>query len=214
MCIFALMNAEINQEDGRMLPVMEQFPSLQGEGVNTGKAAWFVRLGGCDVGCSFCDVKESWDPNMHPMIPADNIVENAVASKLGSVVLTGGEPMKWNLDYLTGELHQKGILIYLETSGSEEPSGTFDWVCLSPKRGTVMHAAWPAMADELKVIIQEESDTVFAEGIARQVKPSCVIQLQPEWSLRNIILPFLVRYISEHPKWRLSVQTHKYIKIP
>jgi len=211
---FATMNSDMENEEGRMLPVMEQFPSLQGEGVNTGKAAWFVRLGGCDVGCSFCDVKESWNPELHPLIPADNIVENAVQSGLGAVVLTGGEPLKWNLDYLTSALHARSIEIYLETSGSEAPSGKFDWICLSPKKSVAVHPYWLANAHELKVIIEEENDTVFAERTAAAVSDTCVIQLQPEWSVRNVILPYLVRYINEHPRWRLSVQTHKYIKIP
>lgn len=209
-----MMNSEDMSVDGRMLPIMEQFPSLQGEGVNTGKAAWFVRLGGCDVGCSFCDVKESWNPDLHPMLPAENIVTEAIASKLGAVVLTGGEPMKWNLDYLTAELHRNGIRIFLETSGSEKPSGNVDWICLSPKKGTSVHSYWLQNAHELKVIIEEENDMVFAEALARQINSACIIQLQPEWSVRNKILPFLVQYISEHPEWRLSVQTHKYIKIP
>lgn len=209
-----MMNSEDMSVDGRMLPVMEQFPSLQGEGVNTGKAAWFVRLGGCDVGCSFCDVKESWNPELHPLIPADNIVTEAINSKLGAVVLTGGEPMKWNLDYLTAELHLNDVSIFLETSGSEQPSGNFDWICLSPKKGTAVHPYWLQNAHELKVIIENENDMVFAEALAGQINSSCIIQLQPEWSVRNKILPFLVQYISEHPVWRLSVQTHKYIKIP
>lgn len=208
------MNSEINQDDGRLLPVMEQFSSLQGEGVNTGKAAWFVRLGGCDVGCSFCDVKESWNPELHPLLPADGIVENAVSSKLGAVVLTGGEPLKWSMDYLTAELHKNNIFIYLETSGSERPSGSFDWICVSPKKGMTVHPYWFENAHELKVIIQGENDMVFAEELAARVNSSCIIQLQLEWSVRNEILPYLVRYISENPKWRLSVQTHKYIKIP
>lgn len=208
------MNSEDNSVEGRMLPVMEQFPSLQGEGLNTGKAAWFVRLGGCDVGCSFCDVKESWNPELHPLLPADEIVKNAKASNLGAVVLTGGEPLKWNLDYLTQELHNKGIYICLETSGSESPSGSFDWICLSPKKGSSVHPYWLENAHELKIIIETETDMVFAEELARRVGSGCTIQLQPEWSVRDKMLPFLVRYITEHPEWRLSVQTHKYIKIP
>lgn len=208
------MNSEESSVDGRMLPVMEQFPSLQGEGINTGKAAWFVRLGGCDVGCSFCDVKESWNPELHALLPADDIVENAKSSKLGAVVLTGGEPLKWNLDYLTEELSKNGIYICLETSGSERPSGRFDWICLSPKKGTAIHSFWLENAQELKIIIEEETDMVFAEELAARVGTGCIVQLQPEWSVRDKMLPFLVRYITEHPEWRLSVQTHKYIKIP
>jgi len=208
------MNSELSKTDGRMLPVMEEFPSLQGEGVNTGKAAWFVRLGGCDVGCSFCDVKESWNADIHPLSPADGIVENVVKSKIGAVVLTGGEPMKWNLDYLTGELHKKSITIFLETSGSEKPSGTFEWICISPKKGTIVDSYWFEHANELKVIIQNENDMVFAEELSNRVNAGCIIQLQPEWSVRNQIMTYLVQYVIDHPKWRLSVQTHKYIKIP
>lgn len=208
------MNDIHEKGDGTLLPVMEQFLSLQGEGSNTGKAAWFIRLGGCDVGCSFCDVKESWNPDLHPMIPVDEIVENAVASKTGAVVLTGGEPLLWNLDQLTTVLQQNKIAIFLETSGSEPPTGDFDWICLSPKQGSVVDPFWFQAAHELKVIVTQESDIAFAEEMAKKVHFRCIKQLQPEWSVRHNILPFLVRYISEHPSWRLSVQTHKYIKIP
>ena len=207
------MNREEKSEVEKMLPVMEQFPSLQGEGINTGKAAWFVRLGGCDVGCSFCDVKESWNPSLHPLVHVNEVVENAIRSNLGAVVLTGGEPLKWKLDYLIDELHKNNIEIFLETSGSEKPSGVFDWICLSPKKGTVIHPYWLSNANELKVIIENKNDTVFAEELAEKINSECIIQLQPEWSVRNTILPFLVQYILKNPKWRLSVQTHKYINI-
>ncbi|PKP03618.1 MAG: 7-carboxy-7-deazaguanine synthase QueE [Bacteroidetes bacterium HGW-Bacteroidetes-6] len=200
--------------DGLMLPLMEQFLSLQGEGVNTGRAAWFIRLGGCDVGCSFCDVKESWNPDLHPLVPANEIVEAAAESKAGSVVITGGEPLMWNLDHLTSELKSKGIAIFVETSGSEAPSGTFDWICLSPKKGQIINDFWFSAAGELKIIIETESDFVFAENLAKRVNNRCILLLQPEWSVRDKILPLIIRYISKNPDWRLSVQTHKYIKIP
>ncbi len=193
---------------------MEQFASLQGEGTNTGLAAWFIRLGGCDVGCSFCDVKESWDPNLHPLVSTDEIVEAAVQSNAGSVVITGGEPLKWNLDYLTSQLKINGISIFVETSGSEAPSGTFDWICFSPKKGQAIHDFCLSAAGELKVIIENETDIEFAEQMAKKVNNRCILLLQPEWSLRDKILPVIIRYISMNPKWRLSVQTHKYIKIP
>ncbi len=197
-----------------MLPVMEQFVSLQGEGVNTGRPAWFIRLGGCDVGCSFCDVKESWNPNLHPLTPTGEIVKQASQSGTRSVVITGGEPMMWNLDDLCDRLHAEGISIFLETSGSEEPSGDFDWICLSPKQGTYVHPFWFHAASELKVIISSTDDFQFAEEMAAKTAPGCIRQMQPEWSARHNILPDLIRYIQEHPAWRLSVQTHKYIKIP
>ncbi|NLL27734.1 MAG: 7-carboxy-7-deazaguanine synthase QueE [Bacteroidales bacterium] len=203
-----------NTSSGKMLPVMEQFASLQGEGINTGKAAWFVRLGGCDVGCSFCDVKESWNPNLHQLTPCDEIINNAVNSKLGAVVLTGGEPLQSNLDYLCNKLHEKNIKIFLETSGSEPFSGCFDWICLSPKKNTKIFNCWFEEANELKVIIESKNDMVFAEEMAKHVNENCIIQLQPEWSKKDEITPFLVDYIISNPCWRLSVQTHKYIKIP
>jgi organic radical activating enzyme len=208
------MKSTQDTNDGLMLPLMEQFASLQGEGTNTGLAAWFIRLGGCDVGCSFCDVKESWDPNLHPLVSTDEIVEAAVQSNAGSVVITGGEPLKWNLDYLTSQLKINGISIFVETSGSEAPSGTFDWICFSPKKGQAIHDFWFSAAGELKVIIENETDIEFAEQMAKKVNNRCILLLQPEWSLRDKILPVIIRYISMNPKWRLSVQTHKYIKIP
>lgn len=210
---FCTMIEPMEDQHG-LLPVMEQFASLQGEGVNTGRPAWFVRVGGCDVGCSFCDVKESWNPDIHPLTSTDEIVRQAVESGTRSVVITGGEPMLYQLDDLCDKLHAEGMSIFLETSGTEPPSGDFDWICLSPKKGNPVHPFWLHAASELKVIIRCEEDFAFAESMSSKVPMSCMRQLQPEWSVRHNILPIMVRYILKHPTWRLSVQTHKYIKIP
>lgn len=208
------MNKEEKVYSDEYLPVMEQFYSIQGEGVNTGKAAWFVRISGCDVGCSFCDIKESWNPELCPPIHIDTIIEDALSVNAKAVVLTGGEPMLNNLDKLTSKLKMNGIEIFLETSGSEKFSGTFDWICLSPKSGTIIESIWFEKADEMKIIIEKTSDFDFAESLRAKIKPQCNLLLQPEWSVAKNILPEIIVYIKNHPYWRLSLQTHKYINIP
>lgn len=196
------------------LPIMEQFYSLQGEGINTGKAAWFVRIGGCDVCCSFCDIKESWNPEHFPKTHYSIVVENAIAAGAKSVVLTGGEPMRCNLDVLTSALKLAGIEIFLETSGSEPFSGNFDWICVSPKRDHRVLDEWFDKVDELKVVVVDESDFARAESFVGKVNPNCSMLLQPEWSVSKKILPMIVDYIKKNPLWRLSLQSHKYISIP
>ena len=201
-------------EDGRLLPLMEEFYTIQGEGYNTGKAAYFIRLGGCDVGCHWCDVKESWDAGLHPLTPADIIVQNASKYPSKAVVVTGGEPLIYNLDYLTGELQQKGIKTFIETSGAYPLSGQWDWICLSPKKfkgpvpGIAIHA------HELKVIVFNKSDFAFAEDYAKIVSPACKLYLQPEWSRSKEMTPLIVDYVMNNPKWEISLQTHKYLNIP
>lgn len=199
--------------DGTMLPIMEEFYSLQGEGSHTGLAAYFIRIGGCDVGCHWCDVKESWNADLHPPVSVDLVVENA-AKYAETVVITGGEPLMWNLDYITTELKSRGIKVHIETSGSHPLSGKIDWVCLSPKKMSLpLDSVYPE-ASELKVIIQNKTDFDFAENQAAKVGKSCKLYLQPEWSKRDEMVPYIVDYILQNPKWQASIQVHKYMNIP
>ncbi len=193
---------------------MEEFYSLQGEGFHTGKPAWFIRIGGCDVGCRWCDVKESWNASQFPPIPADEVIARATECPAGSVVVTGGEPMLYNLDYLCRGLKSHGLSTYLETSGSQELSGIWDWVCVSPKKDSPPLEEVLIKADELKVIIHDETDFSWAEEQSSKVNPACILFLQPEWSVATRMMPRIVDYIKSHPKWRISLQSHKYMHIP
>jgi 7-carboxy-7-deazaguanine synthase len=204
---------DILLEKGELLPLMEEFYTLQGEGFHTGKAAYFVRIGGCDVGCHWCDVKESWNADLHPPTMVDQIVENA-ARYAETVVITGGEPLMWNLDYLTAQLKSIGISTHIETSGSHKLSGDLDWICLSPKKRSLPLEAIYPKANELKVIIQNKSDFKFAEDHASKVSPDCKLYLQPEWSQIDKMLPIIIDYILENPRWQMSLQSHKYMNIP
>lgn len=199
---------------GKVLPVMEEFYTLQGEGFNTGQAAYFIRIGGCDVGCSWCDVKESWNAQLYPPVETDGVIERALQYPAKAVVITGGEPLNYNLDYLSGRLRASGVKIFIETSGSRPLSGSTDWLCLSPKKGSPPLEEILLAANELKVIIQDETDLSWAEENAVRVNPGCALFLQPEWSHRNAIMPVIISYIKEHPQWRISLQSHKYMRIP
>jgi organic radical activating enzyme len=199
---------------GRVLPLVEDFYTLQGEGFHTGRAAYFIRLGGCDVGCRWCDAKDTWNPRVHPPVAVAEIVGRASAHPALAVVVTGGEPLMYRLDVLCRELHEAGVEIFLETSGSHPFSGSFDWVCLSPKKQQPpLKEAWER-ADELKVIIETEADLDWAEQCTERVGEDCKLFLQPEWSRRDGVMPVIVEYIKAHPKWRMSLQAHKYMKIP
>ena len=196
------------------LPVMEHFYTLQGEGYHQGKAAYFVRLGGCDVGCVWCDVKESWDADAHPRLGIDEIV-NAISSTPTKIaVITGGEPLMHQLDELTAKIKQAGIETNIETSGSSPLSGTWDWICLSPKKFKASLPEVMEKAHELKVVVFNKSDFKWAEEHAAKVSPECKLYLQPEWSRKDEMLLLIIDYIKEHPKWELSVQVHKYINVP
>ncbi len=197
-----------------MLPVMEEFYSIQGEGYNTGQAAYFIRIGGCDVGCHWCDVKESWNAKLHPLTDTDAIIGRATAVPAGAVVLTGGEPAMYNLQLLCDGLKNAGINIYLETSGAYQLKGIFDWICLSPKQKTPPHPSVYTKADELKVIIHRESDLLWAEEQAEKVRPECLLYLQPEWSVSGQMIPVIVDHILANPQWQISLQSHKYMHIP
>jgi 7-carboxy-7-deazaguanine synthase len=196
------------------LPVMEAFYTIQGEGFHQGRAAYFIRLGGCDVGCVWCDVKESWDASAHPVVPVEYIVEQATKQPGRLAVITGGEPLLHNLDDLTSELHKVGFETNIETSGSSPLTGSWDWICLSPKKFKQPLPEILPKANELKVVIFNKHDFTWAEQYADLVSPTCKLYLQPEWDKSSAITPFIIDYIKENPKWELSVQIHKYINVP
>ncbi len=200
--------------DGKTLPVMEEFYTLQGEGFNTGQAAYFLRIGGCDVGCRWCDVKESWNSGDFPPQPVDEVVERAVAYPAKAIVITGGEPLLYNLNYLCDSLKSRGMKIFIETSGSQPMRGNFDWICLSPKKDAPPLTEMVEIASELKVIIHDETDFIWAEENAERVSLACKLYLQPEWSRIEKMIPQIVQYIQDHPKWKVSLQSHKYMHIP
>lgn len=201
-------------EGGRKLPLVEEFYTIQGEGYHTGKAAYFIRIGGCDVGCAWCDTKFSWNPSLHPVVPAEEIVRNVIAQPAAAVVVTGGEPLMANMDYLTGMLKEEGIETFLETSGAYPLSGTWDWICLSPKRNAPPMAEIFPKAQELKVIIASTEDLDWAVKNGELVAEDCKLYLQPEWSQREAILPVIIDFVKENPKWMISLQSHKYMHIP
>ena len=201
----------INQ--GKMLPFMEEFYTIQGEGYHTGKAAYFIRVGGCDVGCHWCDVKESWNADLHPPTLANTIVEHAKKYS-DTVVITGGEPLMWSMDYLTKMLRKNGLKTHIETSGAYSFSGIWDWFCLSPKKTKLPLEEVYKEADELKMIIFNKSDFEFAEDHAAKVGKNCELFLQPEWSRKEKMTELIVDYVMKNPKWKISLQTHKYLNIP
>ncbi len=205
---------EILFDEGKLLPLMEDFYTIQGEGFNTGTAAYFIRLGGCDMGCWWCDVKESWDVTLHPLTATDEIVRRAASYPAKAVVVTGGEPVLYNLDYLCSEIKKLDISTFLETAGVRALSGEWDWICLSPKKGMLPKEEYYTKAHELKVIIHTESDLKFAESNAERVHSGCILYLQPEWSRVNEILPVIIDYVKQHPRWKISLQSHKYMSIP
>jgi organic radical activating enzyme len=193
---------------------MEMFYTLQGEGYHQGKAAYFIRLAGCDVGCVWCDVKESWDASKHPVFSVDEIVSSALAHPARLAIITGGEPLLYNLDALTTALKKVGFEVNIETSGSSSMSGNWDWVCLSPKKFKAPLDESIQAASELKVVIFNTHDFEWAETYAKQVAPNCKLYLQPEWDKSNEITPLVIEYIKANPKWELSAQLHKYIQVP
>lgn len=200
--------------NGKLLPLVEEFYTLQGEGYHTGKAAYFIRIGGCDVGCSWCDAKFTWNPKMFPPVPVDGIVSRATECKAKAVVVTGGEPSLYPLDYLCNQLKTNGVETYVETSGAHPLTGKWDWICLSPKKQSPPVNSIHMMADELKVIISNPSDLDWAEQNAALVKSTCRLYLQPEWSVYNSIIDMLVEYVKENTRWQISLQAHKFMRIP
>ncbi len=196
------------------LPVMEHFYTLQGEGYHQGRAAYFIRLGGCDVGCVWCDVKESWEEDKHPKTEVRSLITEVRKTPAEMVVITGGEPLMHNLDDLTTELQQAGLKTNIETSGSSPLSGSWDWICLSPKKFKEPLPKIIPLAHELKIIVFNKSDFAWAEKYAALVSRDCKLYLQPEWSKAAEMTPLIVDYIKAHPQWELSLQIHKYINVP
>lgn len=201
-------------EGGRLLPLVEDFYTVQGEGYHSGKPAYFIRLGGCDVGCRWCDAKYTWNPKMYPPTEVQTIISRAALCSAQAIVITGGEPLLYPLGELTRGLHERGLEIFLETSGTQPLSGEFDWVCLSPKRQLPPLEEAFRRADELKVIIQTEDDLNWAVECSKRVKSKCRLYLQPEWSVYEKIIPTIVEWVKENPVWNISIQTHKFMHIP
>lgn len=209
------MDKEIQRlvDKGELLPLMEEFYTIQGEGFHKGTAAYFVRIGGCDVGCHWCDVKESWNADLHPLTSVNSIVEEAVKYS-NVIVVTGGEPLMWNMNPLTDLLKAKGLQTHIETSGAYKLTGNWNWICLSPKKLKLPTKEIYIKADELKVIVYNKDDLRFAKEQAQKVNKDCILYLQPEWSKRDKMIPLIVDYVMENPKWKVSLQTHKYLNIP
>lgn len=198
----------------QLLPVMEAFHTIQGEGLYSGQAAHFIRLGGCDVGCTWCDVKESWEAGRHPLKQVNALVAEANSQPARIAVITGGEPLMHDLGPLTAALHEAGFRTHLETSGAHPFSGAWHHVCLSPKKFKPALPEAFEWADELKVIVFNKHDLLWAEEQAAKARSECILFLQPEWDKRDAMLPLIVEHVKAHPKWRISLQTHKYLNIP
>jgi 7-carboxy-7-deazaguanine synthase len=205
---------ELLETDSLRLPVMEHFYTIQGEGFHQGKAAYFVRLGGCDVGCVWCDVKDSWDASQYPLVEIRDLIMDLRKSSAVIVVITGGEPLMYDLDNLTTELKNAGLKAHIETSGAYPLTGTWDWICVSPKKFRAPLEEILPKANELKVVIFNRSDFEWAEKYARLVSATCKLYLQPEWDKAGEMTPLVVEYIKKNPQWELSLQLHKYINVP
>ena len=201
-------------DGGRLLPLVEDFYTIQGEGYHAGKPAYFIRLGGCDVGCSWCDAKYTWNLKLYPPTDVGTVIDRATSCAARAIFITGGEPLIYPLGILTGELRRRGLEIFLETSGSHPFSGLFDWVCLSPKRRQPPLDDAYGRAHELKVIVESEADFEWAERNAARVGRHCRLYLQPEWSVSERVMPAIVEYVKARPEWNISIQTHKYMRIP
>lgn len=199
---------------GIMLPLMEAFYTIQGEGFHSGKSAYFLRIGGCDVGCHWCDVKESWNAKLHPPTHINDILEKVKDCPSKTVVITGGEPLMWNMEPICNLLHENGFEIHIETSGSHPFTGNFDWICLSPKKNIPPKNEIIGIANELKVIIYNNDDFNWANKFADITSNQCKLFLQPEWSKSEQMLPVIVDYVMDNPKWNISLQTHKFMNIP
>ncbi len=200
-------------DKGLALPLMEDFYTIQGEGHYTGTAAYFIRLGGCDVGCHWCDVKESWDADLHPVTKVEDIATKA-ESLAKIIVVTGGEPLMYNMTHLTHQLKARNLRTHIETSGAYELTGDWDWICLSPKKNKLPTQSVYNKADELKVVIYNKHDFLFAEEQAAKTNSNAILIMQPEWSKREEMKPLIVDYVMQNPQWRVGLQTHKYLNIP
>ncbi|SFW40806.1 7-carboxy-7-deazaguanine synthase QueE [Cellulophaga fucicola] len=213
LCIMVKNEVLALVDKGEMLPLMEEFYTIQGEGFHKGTAAYFIRVGGCDVGCHWCDVKESWNAETHPPTTIKAIVDNA-AKYSNTIVVTGGEPLTWNMVPLTDALKAKNLQTHIETSGAYTLTGTWDWICLSPKKNKLPEGIIYDKADELKMIIYNKNDFKFAEEQAAKVNKDCILYLQPEWSVKDKMTPLIVDFVMKNPQWKVSLQTHKYLNIP
>ena len=200
-------------EKGEVLPLMEAFYTIQGEGFHKGKASYFIRIGGCDVGCHWCDVKESWDAQAHPLVSTEKIIEDALEHS-DTIVITGGEPLMWDMTSLTKGLRNNNKKIHIETSGAYELTGDWDWICLSPKKRKNPVGEIYKKANELKVIIYNTDDLKFAEQQSEKTNSNAHLFLQPEWGNREKMMPVMVDYVKKNSKWKISLQSHKYLNIP
>ncbi|MEA3451365.1 MAG: 4Fe-4S cluster-binding domain-containing protein [Bacteroidota bacterium] len=207
------MNKDI-YEGGKKLPLIDEFYTLQGEGFHFGKAAYFIRIGGCDIGCSWCDTKYSWSADKDKLISIEEVVENVINTNAKTIVVTGGEPLTYNLNPLCNLLKENNLISHIETSGAYKLTGTWDWICLSPKRNLPPTEEIIPLANELKIIVLDEKDFEWAEKYADLVSPNCELFLQPEWSRHKQLTPEIVEYIKKNPKWKISIQAHKFMKIP
>ena len=196
------------------LPLMEAFYTIQGEGYHSGSPAYFLRIGGCDVGCHWCDVKESWDAEIHPMTSIYDILQGIRQFPVKTVVITGGEPLMWDLSLLTYELKRLNMSIHLETSGAYKLTGDFDWVCLSPKKNQPPLNSVKKIADELKIIVHNKHDITWAQNQLKNLKSKCKLYFQPEWSVKDKILPIIIDYVQFNQQWNISLQSHKYMNLP
>ena len=200
------------ENSGQILPLMETFKTIQGEGYHTGKVAHFIRIGGCDIGCHWCDIKESWNSELYPWVKIVRIIES-INNSTEIVVISGGEPLMWNMAPLTYQLRQKNKKIHLETSGAYQLSGDWDWICLSPKKNKRQHPNLFKRANELKVVIYNKDDLKFAKQNAKHVKKECILFLQPEWSNKEKVMPIISNFVLKNPNWRISLQMHKYLGV-
>jgi len=200
-------------ERGELLPLMESFYSIQGEGYFSGSPAFFLRIGGCDLGCHFCDVKESWDPDIHPPTSVETIIKEINKENVETVVITGGEPLMWNMNPLTNRLKIEGYNVHLETSGAYPLSGSFDWICLSPKKQKKPLESIKKNVDELKVIVFSKKDLKFAVNQKTKLSKNCKLYLQPEWDKRHRIMPLIIDFVKKNKGWKISLQNHKYMNI-
>ena len=200
------------ENSGQILPLMETFKTIQGEGYHTGNVAHFIRIGGCDIGCHWCDIKESWNSELYPWVKIVRIIES-INNSTEIVVISGGEPLMWNMAPLTYQLRQKNKKIHLETSGAYQLSGDWDWICLSPKKNKRPHPNLFKRANELKVVIYNKDDLKFAKQNAKHVKKECILFLQPEWSNKEKVMPIISNFVLKNPNWRISLQMHKYLGV-
>lgn len=214
-----MIKSEIRNQESEIivadrLPLMEHYYTIQGEGYNTGAPAYFLRLGGCDVGCVWCDVKDSWEAEKYPLTPIEEMLSLVQKANASTAVITGGEPMMNDLNSLTDIFHQNKIRLWLETSGAYPLTGDWDWICVSPKKFKAPLQSALEKANELKVVVYNPSDFDWAEQHAEMVNDKCKLFLQPEYSRRNEMIPLIIKYIKQNPEWRISLQTHKYMNIP